>query len=215
MIFELTQTNSIAGQFISELRDIDIQKDRMRFRKNLERIGSLLAYELSKNLQYEKKITTTPLGQSTENVLIQQPVLVSILRAAMPFFQGFLNVFDKADCGMVGAYRVNSGTNVDVALDYKAIPPIEGKELILVDPMLATGKSMVKTVAALQEHAGTARKIHIVAAIAAPEGIEFVTENLDSDCSLWIGNIDKELNSKAYIIPGLGDAGDLCYGIKL
>lgn len=188
----------------------------MRFRGNMERLGELLAYELSKSLQYAPKQIKTPLGVSTVNVLKEDPVLVTILRAGIPFFQGFLNYFDKAASGFIGAYRAmhdhNEGFNIN--MEYLAVNDISQKELIIVDPMLATGKSMIKSISTLMKY-GKPGHIHIVTAIAAPEGIDYIKKELSYQFTIWAAAVDEKLNDKAYIVPGLGDAGDLSYGAKL
>ena len=213
MIFELDKNNSIACHFLAELRDKDIQNDRLRFRKNLERLGEVLAYEVSKSLEYYPAQIQTVLGEKKTGLLKSQPAIVTILRAGLPFYEGFLNFFDRADSGFIGAFRVE-GEDISVESTYKALGDLSGKDVIIVDPMLATGKSIVSTLEQLNSH-GSPNRIHIVAAIAAPEGIEYVQNNLNLNFRLWVGSIDDRLNEKAYIIPGLGDAGDLCYGQKL
>lgn len=214
-MFVLTETNSIANHFIAELRDITIQNDSMRFRKNMERLGEVLAYEISKSLAYQPAKVQTPLALAHTHLLSQQPVLVTILRASLPFYQGFLNVFDKAENAFIGAYRGKhrADETFDIQMDYLACPDLSNKTIILIDPMLATGKSLLKSYEALLAHGKPARTI-IVSAIAAPEGVDFLQGNLP-DAELFLGTIDEKLNSKFYIVPGLGDAGDLAYGEKL
>ena len=214
-MFVLTETNSIANHFIAELRDITIQNDSMRFRKNMERLGEVLAYEISKSLTYQPATVQTPLALAHTHLLSQQPVLVTILRASLPFYQGFLNVFDKAENAFIGAYRGKhrADETFDIQMDYLACPDLSNKTIILIDPMLATGKSLLKSYEALLAHGKPARTI-IVSAIAAPEGVDFLQGNLP-DAELFLGTIDEKLNSKFYIVPGLGDAGDLAYGEKL
>lgn len=215
MIFELDKVNSIANHFLAELRDVEVQKDSLRFRKNLERLGEVMAYEVSKNLTFKKTNVKTVLGDKSTHLLIEQPVLITILRAGLPFLNGFLNFFDKANSGFIGAYRVeNEQKNISVASDYIATGDLNEKDLIIVDPMLATGKSLVSTVEQLLKN-GRPKSMHIVAAIAAPEGISYIKQNLNEKFSIWVASIDDRLNENAYIIPGLGDAGDLCYGDKL
>ncbi|PWK27274.1 uracil phosphoribosyltransferase [Arcicella aurantiaca] len=214
-MFVLTETNSIANHFIAELRDVTIQNDSMRFRKNMERLGEVLAYEISKSLPYQSATIQTPLALAHTYLLSQQPVLVTILRASLPFHQGFLNVFDKAENAFIGAYRGKhrADETFDIQMDYLACPDLNDKIIIMIDPMLATGKSLLKSYEALLAHGKPARTI-IVSAIAAPEGIAFLQENLP-DAELFLGTIDEKLNNKFYIVPGLGDAGDLAYGEKL
>jgi uracil phosphoribosyltransferase len=214
-MFILTQNNSIASHFISDLRDVQLQQDRMRFRRNMERIGEILAYEISKTFAYQHVEIQTPLAEIKINKMIDQPVLVSILRAGLPFYQGFLNIFDKADSGFLGAYR-KPETNEEVEIDflYQAAPGITGKNVILIDPMLATGKSILTSIENLLAN-GMPKMVHIASIIAAPEGIAFLEQNLKVPYCFWIGALDQKLNSQSYIIPGLGDAGDLCFGPKL
>lgn len=214
-MFILSETNSIANHFIAELRDVNIQQDSMRFRKNMERLGEILAYEISKTLAYQPASVQTPLAVAQTHLLSSQPVLVAILRASLPFHQGFLNVFDKAENAFIGAYRGKhrADETFDVQMDYLASPDLSNKTIILIDPMLATGKSLVKSYEALLAYGKPARTI-IVAAITAPEGIAFLQEQIP-DADLFVGTIDEKLNHKFYIVPGLGDAGDLAYGGKL
>jgi uracil phosphoribosyltransferase len=215
MIFELDKVNSIANHFLAELRDIKVQKDSLRFRKNLERLGEVMAYEVSKSLTFKSAEVKTVLGVKSTKLLLEQPVLVTILRAGLPFYNGFLNFFDKAHSGFIGAYRVESEQkNISVSSDYIATGDLSEKDLIIVDTMLATGKSLVSTVEQLLKN-GSPKSIHLVAAIAAPEGITYIKQNLNEKFSIWVASIDERLNENAYIIPGLGDAGDLCYGDKL
>ncbi|MCH7412787.1 uracil phosphoribosyltransferase [Belliella sp. R4-6] len=215
-MFILNKNNSIANQFLSELRDIKVHKDRLRFRKNLERLGEILAYEVSKSLDYKESEIETPLQKTKVNTLKTQPILISVLRAAVPFYQGFSNIFDHSDSGFIGAYRVEESGNeeINISLQYQATPDLTDKEVILIDPMLATGKSFVKSVENLLKN-GRPKKIHIAAVIAAPEGINYIKNNLDLPFSIWICALDEKLNSASYIVPGLGDAGDLAYGSKL
>ncbi|MBX2965346.1 MAG: uracil phosphoribosyltransferase [Cyclobacteriaceae bacterium] len=214
MTFILNEVDSIANNMLKELRDKSIQQDRMRFRQNVERLGSILAYEVSKKLSYHEEQVETPLGFSAINVLRHQPVLITVLRAGLPFFQGFQYFFDQADNGFIGAYRKESETNIAINLEYLAAPDLAGKHLILIDPMLATGKSVVKSVEALLTH-GTPAYVHIAALVAAPEGIEYIKSKLHLPYSVYTCALDEKLNTQSYIVPGLGDAGDLCYGEKL
>jgi uracil phosphoribosyltransferase len=214
-MFILTNTNSIANHFIAEMRDVNIQHDSMRFRKNMERLGEILAYEVSKTLSYQTAIVQSPLAEASTNLLTEQPVLVAILRASLPFHQGFLNVFDSAENAFIGAYRGKHRPDetFDIQMDYLASPDLSNKTIILIDPMLATGKSLVKSYEALLTYGKPARTI-IAAAIAAPEGLQFLQQQIP-EADFFIGAVDEKLNHKFYIIPGLGDAGDLSYGGKI
>ncbi len=213
-MFILSQERSIANQFLAELRDEQIQTDRMRFRKNLERLGEILAYEVSKTLSYQNKKVQTPLEGMEMQLPSDQLVLVAVLRAALPFYQGFLNFFDQAESGFIGAFREESGAQLSVNLGYHASPNLDNKVLILVDPMLATGQSCVESLQTLLKH-GTPKAIHLVAAFAAPEGVAYLKKSLTVPYSLWLGTLDSKLNSLSYIVPGLGDAGDLAFGEKI
>lgn len=213
-MFILTQNNSIANQFIAELRDVHVHSERMRFRKNLERLGEILAYEISKSLHFESKEIETPLKKTQMEVPQEQLVLVAVLRASLPFYQGFLNFFDQAESGFIGAFREEGAKELEINLGYHASPNLDGKTVILADPMLATGKSFIRSIEALLTH-GTPKKIHIAAAFAAPEGINYLESNLKIPHSLWLGTLDEKLNDLNYIVPGLGDAGDLAFGEKL
>jgi uracil phosphoribosyltransferase len=214
-MFVLTEKASIANHFIAELRDEQVQKDSMRFRRNMERVGELLAYELSKVLNYEPVHVTTPLGSKETLLLQQQPILATILRAGLPLFQGFIHYFDKADSAFIGAYRGKhkQDESFDIELHYAVAPDLSDRTLILIDPMLATGKSAVKAYKSLLQY-GLPAQTHVVAAIASREGIAYIQQQLPL-CQLWLGTVDDTLNSKAYIVPGLGDAGDLSFGSKL
>lgn len=213
MIFDLSKTKSIANTFVAELRDIEVQKDTMRFRINLERLGAFFAFEISKQLEYMDKETITPLGTSTMSVLKEQPIIATVLRAGIPMQQGILNVFDKASCCFIGAYRkVKKDNSFVIKLDYLSTPDLTDKVVIIADPMLATGRSMVLCCKELMSQYKIA-ELHIVAAIASTEGVAHVRANLPK-AKLWLGAIDEEMTSKAYIVPGLGDAGDLAYGDK-
>lgn len=213
-MFILSQQTSIANQFLAELRDKHIQKDRMRFRKNLERLGEVLAFEVSKTLTYQTKEIQTPLEKTEMQLPADQVVVVAVLRAALPFYQGFLNFFDQAESGFIGAFREESGSGLTVNLGYHASPNLDNKVLILVDPMLATGQSCVESLQTLLKH-GTPKAIHLVAAFAAPEGVEHLKKSITVPYSLWLGTLDAQLNSQSYIVPGLGDAGDLAFGEKI
>ena len=205
---------SILGQYMAEIRAVGVQDDRLRFRHNLSRIAEILAYEVSKALTYHPKEVQTPLGTAQMALPVDQVVLVAVLRAALPFYQGFLNLFDQAESGFIGAFRQEDGEKIGVNLGYHASPNLDNKVLILVDPMLATGQSCVTALKTLLEH-GTPKAIHIAAAFAAPEGVQHLTNTLNVPYNLWLGSLDQKLNSKSYIIPGLGDAGDLAFGEKL
>ncbi|RZK43738.1 MAG: uracil phosphoribosyltransferase [Pedobacter sp.] len=213
MMFDLSKTDSIANTFLSELRDEVIQKDPMRFRKNLERLGAFFAYEISKKLSYTEVDIQTPLGIAKSRVLADHPVLATILRAGLPMQQGLLSVFDRSQCAFITAYRKNkkSGGFV-IQMEHISAPNLDGKTIILADPMLATGLSMVLCAKELI-NTYDIKKLHIVSAIASTEGIKHVKANLPK-ADLWLGAIDDEMTSKSYIVPGLGDAGDLAYGIK-
>lgn len=213
-MFVLTSNNSIANQFLLELRDASVQKDRMRFRRNLERLGELLAYELSKSLDFNEVAVSSPLGTTKVKILAQQPVLITILRAGLPFFQGFLNLFDHADSGFIGAFRKEDEAHMTIKLEYIATTSLEGKVVILIDPMLATGRSVVDSVNAIVKN-GTPSHIHIVSLVSAPEGIEFLKSYMKIPYTLWTCAVDQKLNAQFYIVPGLGDAGDLSFGEKL
>ena len=215
MVHNLSQSNSIVNQFLAELRDVDIQKDRMRFRANLVRLGEVFAYEISKTFSYELRDVTTPLGTANVPVLAEQPIVGTILRAGLPLHEGILRFFDSADNAFISAYRKHhKDGSFDIKLEYISSPSLEDRTLILSDPMLATGSSIVMTCKALLAK-GRPKQTHIVAVLASTQGIEYVKRNLSSDVTLWIGAIDEELTAQAYIVPGLGDAGDLAYGEKL
>lgn len=210
----LNQENTIGNRYLFELRDISLQTDRMRFRKNLERLGSLMAYELSKSLAFEEAVANTPLGKSKLMLPEDEVVLVTVLRAGLPFYQGFAEVFDQEGSGFIGAYRgTHEGSEFEIELNYAAAPRLEGKTLLLIDPMLASGKSLVKALEALLKF-GTPDKLHIASVIAAPEGLVYLEKNIGINHDLWIWALDEKLNDRAYIVPGLGDAGDLSFGPK-
>jgi uracil phosphoribosyltransferase len=214
MIHNLSKTNSIFGTFIAELRDVNIQKDSMRFRRNLERISEVIAYEISKKMDFKSIQVKTPLGESTEHVLKTQPVLATILRAGLPMHQGLLNYFDKGESAFVSAFRKHStAENFEIHVEYLASPKIDKKVLIISDPMLATGSSMVMVYKALLKQ-GKPSQIFIVSAIAAPEALTFIKKHLPENTQIYVGAVDKELTAQSYIVPGLGDAGDLAYGEK-
>ncbi len=216
MIHILGKNNSIFNQFLAELRDVKIQQDSMRFRRNLERIGEIFAYELSKTLTYKPSEVTTPLGIAQPNLAVEQPVIGSILRAGLPLHQGLLNYFDQAQNAFISAYRKphKDGT-FDIHIEYVSSPDLNDRVLILADPMLATGASMVLTYKALLIK-GTPKHTHFIAALASAEGLEYAKRNLPAETTtIWIGEVDDELTAQSYIVPGLGDAGDLAYGEKI
>ena len=216
MVHNLSLQNSIFNQFIAEIRDIEIQKDSLRFRKNLERIGEIFAYEISKTLSYESSKTTTPLGVADTKKLLSEPVIATILRAGLPMHTGILNYFDKAETGFISAYRKHHKDNTfEVNLDYVACPDLTGKTLILCDPMLASGTSMVLAYKALLKM-GIPAHTHIISAIASAQGLDYLNSNMPSkNYTVWCGAIDEELTAQCFIVPGLGDAGDLAFGSKL
>jgi uracil phosphoribosyltransferase len=207
---------SVLNTFISEIRDVGIQKDAMRFRRNIERIGEVLGYEMSKTLTYLEKEVITPLGSKKIQSCTDQLVLCSVLRAGLPLHHGILNYFDAAENAFISAYRQhpNDSDDFEVVVKYFAAPSLENKVLVLTDPMLATGKTLENVLNVLKDH-GTPKKIHIISVIGSQSGVEKVKKVFPEDTQLWIAAIDDELSSKGYIVPGLGDAGDLSYGIKL
>ncbi|PTX22876.1 uracil phosphoribosyltransferase [Pontibacter mucosus] len=210
----LTQTPSLANHFVAELRDVHVHGDSLRFRRNLERLGELLAYEISKTLPYREVTVTTPLAETKTLLLAEQPVLATILRAGLPLYNGMLNYFDKAYSTFVGAYRVEEEhTALQINMEYLASTDLHDKILILADPMLATGRSLVKSYKGMLRH-GKPLQVHFAAAIAAPEGLAYVQEQVP-EAHIWLGALDDHLNEKAYIVPGLGDAGDLAFGPKV
>jgi uracil phosphoribosyltransferase len=214
MIFNLSSQNTIANQFISELRDKDIQLDRGKFRRNMKRLGQLMAYEISKKLDFKEQLVQGPLGGSNILLLAQHPVLLTVLRAGLPYLDGFLDYFDRSDCGFIGAYREEGSDEILIHLDYVAVPVINERIVILVDPMLATGKSIIQSVETLLKR-GQPSHIFIAALVAAPEGIHYIKENLNVPFSIYTCAIDENLNDQFYIVPGLGDAGDLSFGLKM
>ena len=216
-VINFTEQNSVINQYMALLRDKAYQRGRMVFRLNIERVGEMMAYELSKALDYKKKKITTPLGSIEMSLPKDDIVLATVLRAGLPYHQGFLNVFDRAESAFVSAYRMYTNrehTEVGIHTEYLAAPSIKGKTLVITDPMLATGGSMVAATEALLK-TGKPRKIHICCVIAAPEGVEFLRQNLPDDITLWCAAIDPGMNEHKYIVPGIGDCGDLCYGEKL
>lgn len=214
MIINLSREHSLVSNWVAELRDVTVQGDRMRFRRNLERIGEIAAYEISKRLPSEEREIQTPMGTATCTMLSEQPVLATILRAGLPLHQGLLNYFDKADSSFISAYRKHDANgDFEIAIEYLSSPEIENRILIVSDPMLATGASLAKSVKYLQEE-GDPKSIHIVCAIACSVGIEYVRREVPL-ATIWCGAIDDELTAKGYIVPGLGDAGDLAFGAKM
>ncbi|WP_353083437.1 uracil phosphoribosyltransferase [Flavobacterium sp.] len=215
-IHTISKNNSILNHFLAEIRAVEIQKDSMRFRKNMERIGEIMAYEISKELHYQEIAVTTPLGVKQTAAIADKVVLCSILRAGLALHSGFTNFFDHAENGFVSAYRhhPNNDDFFDILIEYKAMPSLENKTLILIDPMLATGQSIVAVLNKLNLIQNL-KEIHIAVVIAAPEGIAYLEKNTPSNCHLWVASLDEKLNEKNYIIPGLGDAGDLAFGDKL
>ena len=213
MVKNLSERHSLLSNWIGELRNTEIQGDRMRFRRNLERIREVMAYEISEELPCEDREIGTPLGTSVCKVLSHQPVLATILRAGLPLHQGMLNYFDRADNAFISAYRKHHGDgSFEIELEYLSCPSLEDRILIISDPMLATGASLVKTIHMLKDE-GTPAAIHVVSAIACTVGIEYVRRE-QPDVTIWCGAIDEELTAKGYIVPGLGDAGDLAFGEK-
>lgn len=215
-MFILDQQNSIASQLLAEIRDVKVQNDPLRFRENMRKLGTLLAYEISKKLNFKSETIQTPLTNTEVKVLDEDIVIISILRAALPFSQGFQDLFEKANFGFIGAARKphQSDVEVEIDLDYLATPNLNNKTVILVDPMLATGKSMVKSIDQLLKN-GIPKIIHIACTIAAPEGVRYLEEHLNTPYDLWSCAVDEKLNEKYYIVPGLGDAGDLAFGEKI
>jgi uracil phosphoribosyltransferase len=215
MVIDLSKNNSLLNHWVAELRDVQVQNDRMRFRRNIERIGEVAAYELSKTLRFKTVDVTTPLGIASTSLLEEQPVLGTILRAGLPLHQGLLNYFDKADNAFISAYRKHHPDgSFEISLEYLSCPNLNNRILILCDPMLATGASIVETIQAIQK-TYTPAQIHIVVTIASQKGIEHVEKELGADIPIWCAAIDPILNDKSYIVPGLGDAGDLAFGTKM
>lgn len=213
MTFILDHTNSIGNHFIAEMRDAVIQQDRQRFRRNQERLGEIFAYEISKKLVYQNKEIQTPLGMANVSIPVEQPVLATILRAGLPFHQGFLNVFDQASCAFATAFRkIKKSGDFVIHVEHIATPNLDGKVVIICDSMLATGQSMVLVCKELLAQFDI-KELHIAAIIASTEGLEHVKANVNK-AHIWLGAIDEEMTTKAYIVPGLGDAGDLAYGEK-
>ena len=214
-VHHLLNNNSIANKFIAQLRDVNVQQDRMRFRRNIERIGEILSYELSSKLHYTTKEIATPLGTSKIDLPADEIVICSILRAGLPLHNGILNYFDDAENSFISAYRhhPNEDEEFEIKVEYLASPSLNGKTLILADPMLATERSFVNVMQALKQM-GTPKEIHLVAVIGAEEGLKLLDDEFPQNTHLWIATIDPKLDHKGYIVPGLGDAGDLCFGTK-
>lgn len=215
-IHYISAENSILNHFLAQLRDVNVQKDSMRFRKNIERIGEIMAYELSKKLPYKEITVQTPLGVKQTTCIEDNVVLCSILRAGLALHTGFMNFFDNAENGFVSAYRRHGkhGEASEILVEYQAAPSFQDKILILIDPMLATGQSLVAVINKLMAEE-TPKELHIAVVISAPEGIQFLEENLPDNVNLWVATLDEKLDDHNYIVPGLGDAGDLAYGHKL
>lgn len=217
MVTILNKQNTILNKFLAEMRDKSIQKDSMRFRRNMERVAEIMAYEISKRLNYKTRMVETPLGIAAVEEISDKIVIATILRAGLPFHQGFLNYFDDADNGFVSAYRKSrpDGSFV-VDVEYVSTSSLKGKTLILVDPMLATGTSLMLVYDALVRRAGEPEHTHFAAAFASEQGVDYVLKHTSPEkCTLWCAAVDEELTSKSYIVPGIGDAGDLAYGVKL
>ena len=215
MVHHLSEKHSLLSNWIAELRDVQIQKDRMRFRRNIERIGEVIAYEMSKHMAQKVVNTTTPLGTNASKILMEQPVIATVLRAGLPMHQGMLNYFDKADNAFISAYRKHHPDgSFEISVEYLSCPDLNNRILIVADPMLATGASLVETIQAITK-TQKPKEIHIAVAIASKKGIETVQAALGMDTPIWCGDIDDVLNDKSYIVPGLGDAGDLAYGTKM
>jgi uracil phosphoribosyltransferase len=213
-VINLGANNSIFNQFISEIRNINVQGDKMRFRRNCERMGEIFAYEISKTLSYQETEVTTPLGVSNMKLPEEQPVLTTILRAGLPLHLGLLNYFDDAENAFISAYRKHhKDGSFDIEAEYLASPSIENKTVILSDPMLASGASMIVTYKSLLDR-GMPKKVHVVVLIASIQGLEYIKRNLPDNTTIWVGAIDDELTAQSYIVPGLGDAGDLAFGSK-
>ncbi len=214
MVINMSEKHSLISNWVSELRNVYVQSDRLRFRRNLERIGEAISYEISKVLPFKIDEIETPLGMHYSKVLESNPVVASILRAGVPMHYGVLNYFDKADNAFISAFRKHhKDGSFEIKLEYLSCPPLENRILIVADPMIATGASLVASIQALKEE-GTPSEIHIVCAIACSVGLEYVEKNLGTQVSIWCGDIDDELTAKSYIVPGLGDAGDLAFGNK-
>ena len=217
MVHILGQENTILNKFSAQIRYCKIQQDSMRFRRNVERVGEIMSYEISKTLNYQAQTVETPLGEAEMSLISDKVVIATVLRAGLPLQQGFLNYFDDAECAFVSAYRKNKKDGTfKINVEYVSCGDLEGKILILVDPMLATGQSLRMTYETLVAHGGEPLHTHIASVIASEQGVEYAQQHLPAGkTTLWLGAVDAELTSKAYIVPGIGDAGDLCYGKKL
>lgn len=217
MIHILGKENTILNKFIAQVRDSKIQTDSMRFRRNVERIGEIMGYEISKTLNYKSQLVETPLGEVQMELISDKVVVATVLRAGLPLQQGMLNYFDDAECAFVSAYRKNKKDGTfKINVEYVSCGSLEGKILMIADPMLATGQSLRMTYEALVAHGGEPLHTHIASVIASEQGVEYAQQHLPTKkTTLWLGAVDAELTSKAYIVPGIGDAGDLCYGKKL
>ena len=214
MVIDLSKNNSLLNHWVAELRDVHVQNDRMRFRRNIERIGEVAAYELSKTLQFKPVEVTTPLGIAPTQLLTEQPVLATILRAGLPLHQGMLNYFDKADNAFISAYRKHHPDgSFEICLEYMSCPSLDNRIVIIADPMLATGASIIKTIEHMKSE-GSPAAFHVVVAIASTVGIAAIEKACGTNVKIWCGDIDNELTAKGYIVPGLGDAGDLAFGTK-
>ena len=215
-IHHLALQDSVLHHFLGQIREVGVQNDSMRFRRNIERIGEIMSYEISKELAYNVRQVPTPLGTKEVSQIAGSIVICSVLRAGLPLHLGFLNYFDDAENGFISAFRhhPNHDDYFEIIVQYQAIPEVTGKTVLLVDPMLATGQSLVAVYNRLMER-GNPSEIHVAVVIAAPEGIEHLQKNLPDNCHLWVASIDEKLNERQYIVPGLGDAGDLAYGVKL
>ncbi len=213
----LSEQNTVLNRFIAQIRDREIQKDSMRFRRNMERIGEITAYEISKALHYRPQVVETPLGEATVQVIDDELVIATILRAGLPYHQGFLNYFDDAQNAFVSAYRKSTKDGkFKVKVEYISCGSLEGKTLLLVDPMLATGSSLVLTYNALCEKGGTPAHTHVAAVIASEQGVDYAMKHMPrQSTTIWTAVVDEELTSRSYIVPGIGDAGDLAYGEKI
>ena len=215
-INNLEKTDSVFNQYMAELRDAVIQQDRMRFRRNLERIGEIMAYEISKSFEYDNEEVTTPLGIKDIRTMHEQPVIATILRAGLPFHNGMLSMFDQADSAFIAAYRKYDKNEEDseIRVEYFSSPDIEDRILILCDPLLATGESIVKTLNGLMEDM-MPKEIHIAVAVASQDGLDYVDRTMSRlPVTIWVGSVDEELTARAYVVPGIGDVGDLAYGEK-
>lgn len=214
-IHNLEKTDSVFNQYMAELRDAVIQQDRMRFRRNLERIGEVMAYEISKSFKYDDEEVATPLGIKEIRTMHEQPVIATILRAGLPFHNGMLSMFDQADSAFIAAYRkYDKNEDSEIRVEYYSSPDIEDRILILCDPLLATGESIVKTLNGLMEDM-MPKEIHIAVAVASQEGLDYVERTMSRlPVTIWVGSIDEELTARAYVVPGIGDVGDLAYGEK-